>query len=998
MANPIRTSDLYTNTGELKTLLEELKAVEAQYLSFLKKIEEQAATLQVSIDGLNVSQEAHREEIKKAAKQADKLEKEHDKLSAAYSENNTKIQALRLATRKMNNVKKNEAKLAMAAEGSYDALSAQYSLNKIRLNQMSAAQRANTKEGKELVKQSREIYEEMKRLQEETGKHTLNVGNYKDATRELIDELDLMPGSLQGALGGVQRLGAGFKALLANPVVLVLSLIVGGLAALFNAFRKSEKGAQLMAKATGFVQGILSSLVGIATSITESLTKMWEDPLGALKNFGKALVGQVINRFTGLIGILKAVGKAFRALWERDLEGLRKAAEEAAVAVTQVTTGLDAEQQREVAAAFEETRKQVERNTTAFMNLETAKRNVARANIEIARSAEALRTEEARLLQIQEDDTLGFEVRQQAALKAREATIALAREEIKIARNNLGLLNREIALRESNGEDVLALQEQQLGAFRSLAQAERDYTLALLDGDEKRRRLKQDELERDLDILIDGFANQQAINQRRLKDDQLTFEERRRILEETARLGEDSFQRQIETIQEFTDQAVDANGLLAESDAVVLNEKIRALGLSEIIEGRLLEIIRDRKTAVLDLAEAEVELAQAAERAASERLAALNKQADEIHRAEMEGFDQRQALAEAEFALLDTTEAEKTKFRLEAERARFAKILELNEQFAGDLSDTEIATYRALIEGINQELDKLAAEGQSRNLFDLLGLNLSDEYKQSLKDAFSFAKEQLAEWAAFRTEQAEAAVSEADGEVEAARERLQNEIDNRNQGSAHKVGTAEKELQEAKKNQARALQEQRKAERAERAIQSAQQAVNLVTASTKIWAQFGFPAALVPLGIMWGSFISSKIRAAQLTKKENRLGSFEWLGTSQNNPGAEDIYLGPTSDGRMRTASKGEGLAIFNRGAAAKYGQLLPELVNAANRGALEKVISRTDYVPEFFPIAAGVASVNMQTTESELRKIRRQGAERTYINDKGQLVEIRGNKKITYR
>ena len=48
--------------------------------------------------------------------------------------------------------------------------------------------------------------------------------------------------------------------------------------------------------------------------------------------------------------------------------------------------------------------------------------------------------------------------------------------------------------------------------------------------------------------------------------------------------------------------------MIKESDATVLNEKIRNLELSEIIEGRLLEIIRDRKTAEQDFADTKKDL------------------------------------------------------------------------------------------------------------------------------------------------------------------------------------------------------------------------------------------------------------------------------------------------------------------------------------------------------------------------------------------------------
>ncbi len=45
-------------------------------------------------------------------------------------------------------------------------------------------------------------------------------------------------------------------------------------------------------------------------------------------------------------------------------------------------------------------------------------------------------------------------------------------------------------------------------------------------------------------------------------------------------------------------------------------------------------------------------------------------------------FDQQQALAQSEFDLLRNSEARKTQFRLQAEKERLQKVLELNEQAA----------------------------------------------------------------------------------------------------------------------------------------------------------------------------------------------------------------------------------------------------------------------------------------------------------------------------
>ena len=110
-------------------------------------------------------------------------------MKKSQSENAKQIAALKAQQSQQNNINKLTVAMNKAANGSYDQLSAQYSLNKIRLNAMSKEEREATEAGRALVEESRNIYEEMKRIQAETGKTTLNVGNYEAATMTLREEI-----------------------------------------------------------------------------------------------------------------------------------------------------------------------------------------------------------------------------------------------------------------------------------------------------------------------------------------------------------------------------------------------------------------------------------------------------------------------------------------------------------------------------------------------------------------------------------------------------------------------------------------------------------------------------------------------------------------------------------------------------------------------------------------------------------------------------------------
>src|SRR5690606_23179002 len=114
------------------------------------------------------------------------------KLAEAESENAKQLAIVRKATAEANQMNKLAAKLADTQTGSYNALSAQYSINKIALNNMSAEYRRNTKEGQDVEEQTREIHEEMERIESAISMDQLNVGNYPDLTVGVAGYADKM--------------------------------------------------------------------------------------------------------------------------------------------------------------------------------------------------------------------------------------------------------------------------------------------------------------------------------------------------------------------------------------------------------------------------------------------------------------------------------------------------------------------------------------------------------------------------------------------------------------------------------------------------------------------------------------------------------------------------------------------------------------------------------------------------------------------------------------
>lgn len=187
--NPIYYKDLITPDDSITNLIKQLQELIGVYDSAKTKIQAAAQQTAQAVQGVSGATEEQRKAIQLATEQSDKLVAEYRDISSASWKVTQAFAEANAAKKESAQIDKLITQINTSAEGSYNRLSAQYRLNKIRLNEMSAAQRTATKEGKDLEAETNAIYQEMKRLQEATGKHQLNVGNYADATKSLRQEL-----------------------------------------------------------------------------------------------------------------------------------------------------------------------------------------------------------------------------------------------------------------------------------------------------------------------------------------------------------------------------------------------------------------------------------------------------------------------------------------------------------------------------------------------------------------------------------------------------------------------------------------------------------------------------------------------------------------------------------------------------------------------------------------------------------------------------------------
>lgn len=331
MDNPIKYSEFFSPDGSLDELVKKLENIDKTFEGMKNSVVAAAKELEAALKKVNTTTDEGREQTKKGASDADKLKKAYDDLTKSQSENATELIRLKRELAEQNKLNKLTEKLNNATEDSFDALSAQYALNTLQLNKMSKAQREATKEGKDLEAQTKAIYEEMKRLQSNTGAKQLNVGNYPD-----IESIKAQMAGYAESLKDITGLNTQFGSSLLN-----LSQSGAGTNTLFTTLSSGVKafGQTLLGLLTNPVFLTIAGIASVgaafkfwfdynqglaeATKLTQQFTGKSGDDLKAYRNDVQAVADMYGKDFKDVLQSTNAVSKQFGISQEEALKNVK---------------------------------------------------------------------------------------------------------------------------------------------------------------------------------------------------------------------------------------------------------------------------------------------------------------------------------------------------------------------------------------------------------------------------------------------------------------------------------------------------------------------------------------------------------------------------------------------------------------------------------------------------------------------------------------------------
>ena len=529
--------------------------------------------------------------------------------------------------------------------------------------------------------------------------------------------------------------------------------------------------------------------------------------------------------------------------------------------------------------------------------------------------------------------------------------------------------------------DLVDIQNKYSALNTAVMRETEDIQIALMaEGAEKQREQLRVSYQRQMNDITTALANERD----------LTVKQREEMYKQYLLLG-DQYAKEMGELN--AQIAIDQ--MNRDADAIQLRLDAVREGSQEEIDLQI-ELLKKQR---------DIELAENAQMAADVRQseADINRKWDEIilsqttEMTQQRGLmllDMQQELAASEFDLLNKNERQKTQFQLQMERERLQKILELNKTAGVKLTAEQVATIQNQIAAI----DKVSKKTPFNNLYEVLGIGLDDDQQSALNEAIGTTVEAINGVIDAWLQEAEAAVTAANARVEAAQRALDAEIEARNNGYANNVVQAQKELELEKQQQQKAIEEKQKAQKAQLAIDTITQASSLITASANIWSSLsGIPVvgvglAVAALATMWGSFLASKAKAAQVTKESYGDGTVELLQGGSHASG-NDIDLGMTKDGKNRRAEGGEYFAIINKRNSRRFGSIIPDVINSFNDGTFADKYQRANSDMAGVALAmVGSNGTDVSALERGVDAIRKQGERTRFVDGDGNTIEIYKN------
>lgn len=941
--NPIKYSDLISPDDSIEKLIGQLEQLNEAYSGMATSIRSQAYGLSQSLRTVSGATAEGQKKTREAATDADRLAKAYRDLDIALSENAKEIAKLNVLKREQNNMNK------MLVLRGKEEIQTQEQIKNATYQQLSAqyslnkAYLNNISAVERENKENKKLVETTKAIYEQMKRLQEETGKYQLNVGNYENAITNAIGVNTRWYQGIKDIGMMFEGGFAKGVEKAGSAI-GALGKKFLALMANPIVAAIAAIAAAFM--------GLAKGISTS-----EQNTMALQR----VLAPFERILTGIVSVLQDT-----AGWIlKGVEGMEKFA---------MALSRSLERLPLVGNALKNVNNELQKNINLTMQKQQLELNERQNTIEQAR----LQRDIAKFRQAAEQ-TSDPKRRVMLLKMADTQERQMLYNEMKLAKENLRI-QEEKAKQSQNDKKV----NDDLAAARvRMYKAEENYytrTTRLMS----KIRTNQEKMNKGAGG--GGAASGKGTSEAE-QAAKTALEERRKIEDARIALIEDANVRERATIiMHYNRQIEDVREKYGkESELIVLLEQEKEQKLADLFEKQAKQQQEREKKASDERIKALKEQEQRREQAVREAERAINNQYD---------------LA-VSYADLENAENKKTELRLKAEKERLQKLLALYEKDGKTLTEAEVQILKNNMSQVDKEITE---NRKGRDIYDMLGFNMTDEQKQAISDSFAYAVEQLNGYMQAWVEAANKKLEYAQKEVDSTKSALDKEIEARNNGYAANVALAQKEYDQARKNQQKALREQQRAQKAQQMIDTATQVSSLITATANIWKAFtgtgpwGIAAAVAATALMFGSFAAAKIKAASVSRssgdEEYGEGTVELLQGGSHQSG-NDIDLGRKKDGTRRRAEGGEYFAVINKRNSRRYRDLIPQVIGALNDGTFAQKYQRA-YADGGLQVSVQTQGQDLRGLTSDVQRIREQGEQRvSYDRNGNEVIQYKNLRRI---
>ena len=445
------------------------------------------------------------------------------------------------------------------------------------------------------------------KMSADTGEVTKSIDDLVSGLKGVEKQVEETAKSTKKVEAGLEATGKagsiGFQAIGGAIKATGIGLLVGLVAKLIEKFTENKKVAEALEVVFAGIGAVINQLFEVVEPLGDVLMNAFKNPMETLKNFGKIIKENIINRFEGILEFLPAIGKAISLVFKGEFAEAGKVAADAAgkmvLGVENVTDKIAAagEAIGEFATDFVDSTKTAISSSNDLVKAQQRLRDQQRdLNVEYAQA----RAEIEQLKLKRDDERLSIEQRIEAAQMASDLDQEFADKREAIANREVALVQREIEQQGETVERLDRLAEARIAAAEAAESSAAVQTelMTSIIGLQNEQIAKQEELnalseeqindvisrQDQIDEIVEAGQNREI---QKVKDKYLALQEEARLNNQILVGAEEAQRIELEAINSKYDDIDKANAkAVLDSRVQFANQALGALAaLNEAFSG-----------------------------------------------------------------------------------------------------------------------------------------------------------------------------------------------------------------------------------------------------------------------------------------------------------------------------------------------------------------------------------------------------------------------------